>query len=112
MDIKLYNIVAIVNEGFAEMVIDTAKENGARGGTVIPANSGVTTEAMRLYGIGVQPSKEIVLILVKAELVETILGKLYDKAGTSSDAMGIFFTLPVTHASENLLNQYSDKKND
>lgn len=112
MDIKLYNIVAIVNEGFAELVIDTAKEIGARGGTVIPANSGVTSEAMKLYGIGVQPSKEIILIIVKAELVETILSKLYDKAGTSSDAMGIFFTLPVTHASENLFAQYSDKKKD
>ena len=38
MDIKLYNIVAIVNEGFAEMVIDTAKENGARGGIFLFLN--------------------------------------------------------------------------
>ena len=45
MDIKLFNIVAIVNEGFSEFVMDVAKENGARGGTIIPANSSVSPDA-------------------------------------------------------------------
>lgn len=109
MSIKLYNIVAIVNEGSSELVMEIAKENGARGGTIIPANSSVSAEAMKLYGIGIHPEKEIVLILVKSDIVDKILGKLYDKAGSNSDAMGIFFTLPVAHASENILKQYSKK---
>ena len=44
--------------------------------------------------------------------VETILSKLYDKLGSGSDAMGIFFTLPVTHASDNLLNQHPLKESE
>ncbi len=110
MEIKLYNIVAIVNEGYASYVIDSAKLKGARGGTVIPANSSASGEATKLYGLGVSPVKDIVLILVKEELVNPILEFLYDKLGSESDAMGIFFTLPVTHASENLLRQYTNKK--
>ena len=106
MDIKLYNIVAIVNEGVSDLVMEIAKDEGARGGTIIPANGSVTADATKLYGIGIHPEKEIVLILVKENLVNNILSKLYDKAGTNSDAMGIFFTLPVTHASDNLLKQY------
>ena len=106
MNIKLFNIVAIVNEGFSESVMDVAKENGARGGTIIPANGSVTADAMKLYGIGIHPEKEIVLILVKEDIVQIILDKLYDKLGSDSEAMGIFFTLPVIHASENLLKQY------
>ncbi|MBQ9899760.1 MAG: hypothetical protein IJM36_01385 [Acholeplasmatales bacterium] len=110
MDVKLYNIVAIVNEGFSDSVMEIAKDQGARGGTIIPANGSVTADAMKLYGIGIHPEKEIVLILVNENLVNAILERLYDKLGSQSDAMGIFFTLPVTHASENLLKQYNTKK--
>ena len=35
MDIKLYNIVAIVNEGNSDRVMEIAKDCGARGGTII-----------------------------------------------------------------------------
>lgn len=110
MSIKLYNIVAIVNEGYSELVMDVAKDNGARGGTIIPANSSVSEDARKLYGIGVHPEKEIVLILVNHDIVDKILKALYDKAGSKSEAMGIFFTLPVAHASENLLKQYKKDK--
>ena len=106
MDIKLYNIVAVVSSGYADLVVNIAKDNGARGGTIIPANGSVTDEAIKLYGLDVHPEKEIILILVKEEFVKPILEKLYDKAGHTSEAQGIFFTLPVTHASENLLSQY------
>ena len=110
MNVKLYNIVAIVNEGFSDVVMEVAKDNGARGGTIIPANWSVTADAMKLYGIGIHPEKEIALILVNEDLVNLILEKLYDKLGNHSDAMGIFFTLPVTHASDNLLKQYNVEK--
>ena len=111
MEIKLYNIIAIVNDGYSELVMSIAKDNGARGGTIIPASSSVSSDAMKLYGIGIHPEKEIVLILVNYDIVDNILNKLYDKAGSNSEAMGIFFTLPVAHASENILRQYKKEKN-
>ena len=111
MDIKLYNIVAIVNEGNSDRVMEIAKDCGARGGTIISANGSVTSDAaQQLYGLGIHPEKEIVLILVNESLVTKILENLDDKLGRSTDAMGIFFSLPVSHASDNLLNQYKKKK--
>ncbi len=112
MNVKLYNIVGIVNEGYSELVMDVAKDCGARGGTIIPANGSASAEATKLYGIGIHPEKEIVLILVNEKIVENMLNKLYDKVGNNSEAMGIFFTLPVTHASDNLLKQYKKEKNE
>ncbi|MBR6071209.1 MAG: hypothetical protein IKP77_00070 [Acholeplasmatales bacterium] len=112
MNIKLFNIVGIVNEGYSDLVMDVAKDCGARGGTIIPANGSVTADATKLYGIGIHPEKEIVLILVNEKLVDDMLNKLYDKVGSNSEAMGIFFTLPVTHASDNLLKQYKKEKNE
>ena len=110
MDIKLYNIVAIVNEGNSDRVMEIAKDCGARGGTIISANGSVTSDAaQQLYGLGIHPEKEIILILVNKDIVDNFLEKLYDKLGSNSGAMGIFFTLPVAHASENLLKQYSKK---
>ena len=112
MNIKLYNIVSIVNEGYSELVMETAKELGAKGGTIIQAVGSATEEARKLYGIGIQPEKEIVLIIVKDNMVQPILNKLYDKAGNETKAKGIFFTLPVEHASDNIINQYKVIKKD
>ena len=106
MNVRLFNIISIVNEGFSDLVMDIALDLGAKGGTIIPVNGSVSPEAMKLYGINVHPEKEIVLIVVNEAVVQKILDRLYDKAGSSSEAMGIFFSLPVTHASENIINQY------
>ena len=110
MEEKLFSIVAVVNDGFSDAVMQIAKFCGARGGTIIPANGSTSSDAAKLYGIGIHPEKEIVLILVNEKIVNNILELLYDKLGRNSDAMGIFFTLPVSHASDNLVNQYSVNK--
>lgn len=110
MNVKLFNIVAIVNDGYSDAVMQLAKLGGARGGTIIPANGSTSSDAAKLYGIGIHPEKEIVLILVNESIVKNILELLYDKLGKDSEAMGIFFTLPVSHASDNLVNQYTKKE--
>lgn len=104
------NVVAIVNDGYSDYVMEIAKEKGARGGTVIPASGSVSAHARKLYGIDVHPEKEIVLILVSKEIAPSIMEALYDKAGENSDAKGVFFSLPVQTASENLIKQYEEKQ--
>ena len=108
---ELFNIIAIVNEGFSDLVMDVARDNGAQGGTIISANGSVSPEAEKLYGISIQPQKEIVLILVSSHITQNILDKLHAKAGTGTEASGVFFALPVSHASENLLRQYDNEEN-
>ena len=88
-------ILCIVNTGFAELVMDTARKLGARGGTIINGRGTASKEAEKIFNITIQPEKEIVMILAKKEIKDAILKGLYNAVGTSTPAQGIAFALPV-----------------
>ena len=88
-------IFCIVNAGFSDSVMDAAKEFGARGGTVIHARGTANIEAEKLFGITVQPEKEIVMILVPKEIKNDILHALYKAVGLNTPGQGIAFSMPV-----------------
>ena len=88
-------IMCIVNEGFADTVMDIAKENGARGGTIIGARGTANKEAERKFRITISPEKDIVMILVPTAIKDTILHALYKGAGLDTPSQGIAFALPV-----------------
>lgn len=90
-------ILCIVNTGFSETVMDAAKEVGARGGTVIHARGTANKEAEEFFHITVQPDKEIVMILVSAEIKDAVLHAIYQSAGLKTQGQGIAFSLPVNH---------------
>ena len=91
-------IMCIVNSGFSEAVMDAARELGARGGTVIRGRGTANLEAEKLYGIAIQPEKEIVMILVDAALKNDILHALYKAVGLNTPGQGIAFAIPVEDA--------------
>ena len=88
-------IWAIVNNGFSEAVMETAKACGAKGGTILNGRGTISKDAEKFFNITIQPEKEIVMILVKTELVDNILKALYTAVGTATPAQGIAFALPV-----------------
>ena len=88
-------IFCIVNAGFSDAVMDAAKEFGARGGTVIRARGTANSESEKLFGITVQPEKEIVMILVNSDIKNDILHSLYRSVGLNTPGQGIAFSLPV-----------------
>lgn len=88
-------IVCIVNAGFAEAVMDAAKEFGAGGGTVLFARGTAAQEAESFFKIAVQPEKEMVMILVPKNLKDDILHALYRSVGLKTPGQGIAFSLPV-----------------
>ena len=88
-------IFCIVNAGFADAVMDAAREFGARGGTVIRARGTANSEAEKLFGITVQPEKEMVMILVKSAIKDDILHALYRAVGLNTPGQGIAFSMPV-----------------
>ena len=63
-------IICIVNTGFTDVVMDAAKEAGARGGTVVHGRGTANKEAEEFFGISVQPDKEMVMILVSSDIKE------------------------------------------
>ena len=99
-------VVCIVNEGFADMVMDAARDVGARGGTVISARGTANQEAQKLFDITVDPQKEMVMIVVPTELRDDILHALYKEVGLNTPGQGIAFALPV----DNVIGIAGNKK--
>ena len=90
-------IFCIINAGYSELVMDAAKEVGARGGTVIHAKGTANKEAEQYFKISIQPDKEIVMILVTKGLKDAVLHAIYRHAGLKSEGSGIAFSMPVNH---------------
>ena len=88
-------IVCIVNAGFSETVMEAAKSAGARGGTILNGRGTANKEAESFFHIAIQPEKEVVMILVPAEIKDAVLHALYQKAGLDTMGQGIAFSLPV-----------------
>ncbi len=88
-------IFCIVNDGFSDLVMDAAREAGARGGTVMHARGTANKEAENFFGITIQPEKEIVMILVPARIKDEVLRALYRNAGLKTEGQGIAFSMAV-----------------
>lgn len=96
MNEKKYELIlCIVNAGFSEIVMDAAKEAGARGGTLLRGRGTANREAEEFFHITIQPDKEIVMILVPEEIKDQTLKNIYKMAGLNTAGQGIAFSLPV-----------------
>ena len=91
-------IFCVVNVGFADAVMDAAKEYGARGGTVIHARGTANGLAEKKFEIPVQPEKEVVMILVPSSIKDDVLHGLYRAVGLKTPGQGLAFSLPVDAA--------------
>ena len=89
-------IFAIVNAGFAEDVMDVAREQGVRGGTILNARGVVREEAAAYFGITLHADKEIVMMVVEKSIRDRVLNAIYREMGMAKKAKGIAFCLPVT----------------
>ena len=88
-------VFCIVNDGFSDVVMDAAREAGARGGTVIHARGTANKEAEKVFKITIQPEKEIVMILVPADIKDDVLRAIYRNAGLKTEGQGIAFSVAV-----------------
>ena len=93
---KFELVVCIVNAGYSQNVMDAARQAGARGGSIVRGRGSANPEAEEFFNINVQPDKEVVLILVPAEIKDEIIKTVYKNAGLSTEGVGIVFSLPVS----------------
>ena len=89
-------IFAIVNAGFAEDVMDIAREQGVRGGTILNARGVVNEDAAPFFGITLHADKEILMMVVEKEIRDKVLNAIYKEMGMAKKAKGIAFSLPVS----------------
>jgi nitrogen regulatory protein PII len=88
-------IVTIVNKGFAEEVVDAAKKAGAEGGTIINGRGTGIHENMKLFGIPIEPEKEIVLTIIDRTKSENVLIAIRNAVDLNKPGMGVAFVLEI-----------------
>lgn len=93
---KFELVVCIVNAGYSENVMKAARSAGARGGSIIRGRGSANPESEEFFGVTIQPDKEIVLVLVSADIKDAVLKTIYKNAGLSTEGAGIVFSLPVS----------------
>ena len=89
-------VFAIVNSGFAEDVMEVAREQGVRGGTILNARGVVREEAAAFFGITLHADKEILMMVVEKSVRDNVLNAIYKQMGMDKKARGIAFSLPVS----------------
>ncbi len=95
MNISHDLIVAVINQGYSDDLMDSARKAGATGGTVIRARRVNGEDAQSFFGIHVQSEKEIVTILTRREDKQKIIDAIKETSGSASKASGIILSLPV-----------------
>jgi len=91
-------IVTIAQRGSFDDIKETAKNSGARGGTLIHGLGMNKEEAIKFFGITIEPEKDIILIVVKKKDSSAIMKSILEIAGLNTKHRGVCFSLPVDSA--------------
>jgi nitrogen regulatory protein P-II 1 len=85
-DLKHDLIVTIVKKGFAECIVQASKKAGSEGATIIYG---------RGTGIPIEPEKEIILTIIKADHTEQVLEAIIKAGKLEHPGTGIAFVLEL-----------------
>ena len=89
-------LLVVSNEGYNEAVMEAAKSAGARGGTIIRARGTGMNRAESFFGVSLESAKDILFIVARTGDKNRIMQAIMEKAGMSTPAKSIVFSLPVT----------------
>lgn len=88
-------IVSIVRKGWGSTVLEASVKAGARGGTVLFGRGAGINEHEKIFGVSIEPEKEILLTIVSASQVDTILDAIVRAGELNDTGRGIAFVVPV-----------------
>ena len=89
-------IFVIVDKGSTDDVLEASESAGSTGGTIIHGRGSGTKEKERLFNIQIEPEKEIVLILSKAEKTQAIVDAIKERLNLHKPGAGIIFVMDVS----------------
>ena len=91
-------ILITVNQGHTDAVMDTARQAGAGGGTVIRARWAGPEDSGQFYGISVQTEKEIIAIVAADDRRNAIMEMVNKKHGLKTDAGAVVCSVGIDRA--------------
>lgn len=89
-------IVSIVRKGWGSTVLEAALAAGARGSTVLTGRGAGINEQEKIFGISIEPEKEIMLSVVYDAQVDAVLKAIVEAGHLNDTGRGIAFVLPVS----------------
>lgn len=88
-------ILTIVNKGFGDQIVEASKKAGAEGGTIVYGRGTGIHEKAKLFGIPIEPEKELVLTLIPREKTDSILDAILKEGELCKPGKGIAFVFNV-----------------
>lgn len=88
-------LTVIVDRGMSGDVMDIALKAGVRGGTILHGRGTGAETATNLFGIEIEPEKELVIILMPNDLVNKVVDALTQELNLDEPGKGILFVEPV-----------------
>lgn len=95
MNAKWELITVIVNNGYADDVMASARKAGATGGTIISGRGTGTEQDVAFFGISLVPEKEVLMILADKEKTGDILNAVKNLPNLTQQGGGIVFSIDV-----------------
>jgi len=102
-------IIAMVKPDLTDDVVNSAKNAGATGATIVPASGTGAGEAKTFFGLSLDIRTELVIFLAHESIVDGILVAIKEAGRLSEPGTGIALVLPVEQVA-GMESQESRKK--
>ena len=89
------SIVTMVKPDLTDVVVNSAKQVGATGATIIPASGTGAHEAKTIFGLSLDIRTDVVIFLVDGEMVESVLSAIKEAGRFNEPGTGIAFVIAV-----------------
>lgn len=91
-------IVAIVERGKADRIVEKAKEAGAKGATILYGRgTGEESEIKKFLNIQIESSKEVILIINEEATFRPIYDVIVEAGKLKEPGTGIIYTVPIAN---------------
>lgn len=88
-------IVTVVNKNTSESILKASKEAGAEGGTVVYGRGTGIRETKTLFGIPIEPEKEIILTIVPQDITNQVQEAIIRAGALDQPGAGILFVMEL-----------------
>ena len=88
-------ILAVLNQKYTEDALESARNAGATGATLLHTRSIGNEQAEQLIGTSIEKETDTVAILTNTEFKQKIMEAIRDSAGLKTEGGAILFSLPV-----------------
>ena len=90
-------IIAIVERGKADRMVDKAKKVGAKGATILYGRGTGESEIQKFLNIHIEASKEVILIVSEESKYKKIYDSMVETGDLKKPGTGIIFTVHISN---------------